>query len=361
MFVGLAYLNPSKDRVCQFSLMFLAVVISGFRNHLSGDFGSYIGWYNNKSRDNDIEYGFLILMNWFREFNLSYHFFFFFFSFWTVFFVFFGIRKYTTHSSLAFLFFLLIPALFLNSWSIIRQAFAMSIAFYAFYYLINKKYLIYFLLMSIGISIHYSAIIPFFLFIFVYKFADKIRIIHIVILLLLSFILSQFYWVGFFLQFFDKTHYSYYFSNAQQQVNPYKVIVLNGLGLFLLFYFEKMKKAYPIQKYFMILCFFSIITTNIFAKANDLNRFSYYFTIFEVVVFADLVFLEFKKKRLMLFMGTYLYAVSLFLYTIKADYNLNNQNTKYIPYNCIFYKFDDPFFMIGTNYLVDPSIDKKVK
>lgn len=133
------------------------------------------------------------------------------------------------------------------------------------------------------------------------------------------------------------------------------------LAVFLLFYFKKMKEAHPNQKYVFILFFFSILITNLLAKANHLNRFSHYFTIFQVVVFADLIFFELKKKRFVMFAGLYIYGVSLFLYTIKADYNLNKQDTKYIPYDSVFYKFDDTFFMMGTKCLVDPSLVKEVK
>ncbi|HSD07336.1 EpsG family protein [Flavobacterium sp.] len=359
LLIGLTYLFTNKSNFFQIILLVLALAVAGFRDGISGDFKSYVNWYINKTRDNDFEFGFVLIMNLFRWFNLNYHILFFFFSFFTIFFIFLGVKKYTKHSNLAFLFFLLIPALYLNSWSIIRQSFAVSIGFCAFYYLINKKYLIYVVLMGIGISVHYSAIVPFFVFVGVYKYADRIRIMHIVVLLFLSLILSQFYWFYIFTHFFEKTHYVAYFSSGNTHINPNKIIVLNCLGVFLLFYWARMKEVFPIQKYFIVLSLFSIIITNLFATANDLNRFSNYFTVFEIVVFSDIIFLEFKERRGLLLTGLYLYGVSLFLYTIKADYNLNNQGTKYIPYNSVFYKFDSPFFMYGVDYLGNPSIDKK--
>jgi transmembrane protein EpsG len=361
LLVTLAYLFPAKSKIFEICLLLLAVSISGFRNNLSGDFRSYVSWYIYKTRDFDFEFGFVWVMNLFRWLNCSYHFLFFFFSLCTVLFVFFGIKKYTAHSNLAFLFFLLIPALYLNTWSIIRQSFAISIAFYAFYFLTQKRYLIYIALMSIGISIHYTAIVPFLVFFVVYKCADKIKMVHLVVLLLFTLVLSQLHWVTFFASFFEESRYLFYFSNGRTSVNNYKIIVLNVLAIFLLFYFKKMKKAYPIQKYVFILCFFSILITNLLATANHLNRFSNYFTIFQIVVFSDLIFFELKNKRFVMFGGLYIYGISLFLYTIKADYNLNMQETKYIPYDSIFYKFDDPFFMMGTDYLIDPTLAKEIK
>lgn len=359
--VALAYLYPDKSKIFQIGLLVFVLTVSGFRDNISGDFRAYVEWYVYKTRDHDFEFGFVWIMNLFRLLHCSYHILFFFFSFCTVLLVFLSVKRYTVNNNLAFLFFLLFPALYLSSWSIIRQAFVVSLAFYAFHFLITKKYLIYLALMSISIAIHYTAIVPFLVFIAVYNYGDKIKTVHLAVMLLFTLVLSQFQWISFFTGFFENTRYLYYFSENNSAINIRKIIVLNGLAMFLLFYFEKMKAVYPVQKYFMILCFFSIMVTNLFAKTNHLNRFSYYFTIFEIVVFADLIFLELKNRRVVLLVGFYLYGVSLFLHTIKADYNLNDQGTKYIPYNSVFYKFDDPFFMMGTDYLVDPSDHKEGK
>ena len=356
LLVVLAYLFPNKSKIFEISLLVLAISVSGFRENLSGDYRYYVSWYDNKSRDYDFEFGFVWIMNIFRWFHSSHHILFFFFSFCTTMLVYLGVKKYTQHYNLAFLFFLLIPALYLNTWSVIRQAFAMSIVFYAFQFLITKRYFIYFVLMFIGIAIHYTAIFPFLVFLVVYKFADKIRSVHLLVLLFSSLVLSNIHWNTFFTRFFENTHYIEYFSKNLNPVNGLKIISLNILAAFILLYSRKMKETYPLQKYFIVFCVFSIIVTNLFATNNQLNRFSHYFTLFEIIVFADLIFLETKKRRLGLLIGFYLYGVSLFLYSIKADYNLNLQNTKYIPYNSVFYKFDDPFFMMGTDYLLDPPL-----
>ena len=165
LLVVLAYLFPDKSKIFQIVLFVLAVCVSGFRDNISGDFRAYVSWYLHKTRDLDFEFGFVCIMNFFRWFNGSYHIVFFFFSFCTVILIFLGIKKYTSHCNLAFLFFLLIPTLYLNSWSIIRQALVVSLAFISFHFLITKKYLIYLVLMFVGISIHYTAIVPFLVFI----------------------------------------------------------------------------------------------------------------------------------------------------------------------------------------------------
>lgn len=353
------YLYPQNGKVFDMSLLLIAITISGFRDYLSGDYRAYVEWYYSKTRDFDFEFGFVWLMDVLRWFHCSHYFLFFFFSVSSVTLVFLGVKKYTKHSTLAFFFYLLIPVLYLNSWSIIRQTFTMSIAFYAFHFLISKKYFYFALLMGIAISFHKTAIIILLVFIVIFKVADTIKTVHLIVLLLISLILSQIHWVSFFSGLFVNTHYLDYFKKGYIASSTLKITVLNGLAIFLLFYYEKMKTAYPNQKYLMLLYFFSVFVTNLFASINDLTRLAYYFTIFEIVVFADLIFLELKNRRLLFFSGFYIYGVVFFIYTLKVDYNLNSQNTKYIPYNCVFYKFDDPFFMIGTDYLTHTADKQK--
>jgi hypothetical protein len=351
----LSHLYAKYNAGIQISLLVLVIAVSGFREYVGEDFRSYVNWYELKSRE--FEFGFELIMDIFRWMHASYHFLFFFVSFCTISLVFLGVKKYTVHSNLAFFFFLLIPFLYLHSWSLIRQALAMAIFFYAFHYLITKKYLIYTILMCIAMSIHITSVIPFILVIAVYVFADKVKTIHLVIFLCLSLILSQIHWVSMLSSWFLKTRYSYYFSTDLQSSTLIKMVAVNGLAIFMLFFHKKMKANYPNQKYFMLLFFTSVIITNIFSSINDLTRFAYYFYIFEIVVFADLVFLEFKKRRFLIFTGLYLYGIASFFYSLKVDQKLNNQKTKYIPYNCIFYKFDDAFFMMGTDYLVEDPLD----
>ena len=353
------YYNYNSEALI--ALFVFAVLLSGLRDNIGADFDSYVQWYLFKTRDHEIELGYLGVMEIFRFFNLSYHILFFVFSFCTLFFVFLGVKKHTIHSSFAFFIYLLIPALFLGSLNMIRQAFAVAISFYAFHFLINKKYLLYVLLMGIGMSIHYTAVVPFFVFLFVYKFADRIKITHLTILLLLSLILSQLNWFSVFDLFFVDTHYIYYFHTEQLPINIFKVLVRNSVAVFLLLYYHRMKVNYPNQKYFIVLSFLSIIIVNIFDKYVGLTRVSNYFVIFQTIFFADVVFLEIQKKRLLLFLGIYGYGFSLFIHSLKVDCQTELKGLNYIPYNSVFYKFDNSFFMMGTDFLVDPTMNKKRK
>lgn len=329
--LGLGHLYPHKNNLLQWVVFVLMVCVLGLREYVGVDFAYYVNWYVNGTRDDKMEFGYVFIMNIFRFLNLNYHFLFFFFSFFTCLFLFLGIKKYTVNQNFAFIIFLLLPVLYLVSFSSIRQSFSVSMCFYAFYYLIHKKYVIYVLLMLAGIAIHNTAIIPFLVFPLVLKFADRVNLPIIVVLLFVSFLISKLHFIQNFYFLFENTRYSYYFSPARVPVNMYKLIVLNLVALFGLFHFEKMIDAYPNQKYIMLLYFFSVLFINLFSTLDEMTRIAYYFRIFEIIVISDLIFLYAKRKKTLLLMAFYLYYFSAYLYTLNGDLKIEN-SSKLIPY-----------------------------
>lgn len=333
----MGYLLPEKNKIFQIVTFLLVVGVVGFRDFVGADFGDYVIWYNSKARDEDFAFGYLALMNVFRTLNLSYTALFFFIAFFTYLFLFLGVKKYTQNQNLAIFIFLLIPSMFLLSLNTMRQSFVVSICFYAFYYLINKKYLQYLLLLFLGVSLHITVIIPFVLFFLVYRFADKIKVSHILILLIGSLLFSQLGLVHYFSSFFKDSRYIAYFTTMKIPVNPLKLIILNGMAIFMLFYFEEMKRKYSNQKYLMALFFLSVIITNFFSLYGDLTRIAFYFKIFEILVIADFIFIRTKEIRVWLFSGFMIYYVSIFVYTLKMDLD-KDYKYKMIPYKNILFR-----------------------
>ena len=191
--------------------------------------------------------------------------------------------------------------------------------------------------MLIGISIHYTSIIPLIVFLLVVKIADKIKAKYIFILLLVSVLMSIFDFIKVFAILFENTRYSFYFSNQRIPVNFIKIIALNSLSLFILFYFDKIKNAYPYQKYLLVLYFLSVVIINILAPLDDLSRIYTYFRIFEIIVVTDLIFLQTKRIRIFLFSFFYVFYFSTFLIALKKDYDIqNNTKSKFTPYKSIF-------------------------
>ena len=330
------YLFPKKEKLLSLAVFVLIVLIAGLRYRVGGDYDSYVSWYLHKTRDYDLEFGFVAVMQLFRSLRLSTQFLFFFFSFFTYFFVYLGIKKFCRQPNVAFLFYILIPTLFLTSLNLVRQSFSVAISFYALYYLIHKKYFIFFMLMLVGISIHNTCIIPLIVFPFVVKIADKIKVKHLFVLLIVSLIMATFDFVRFFAILFENTRYSFYFSDQRIPVNFIKIIVLNFVAIFVLVYFDKLKIVYPYQKYLSVLYFLSVVSINILSPLDDLSRIYTYFRIFEIVVVADLIFLETNRKRIFLFSFFYLLYFGAFLNGIKKDFESKNRDMpQYIPYNNI--------------------------
>lgn len=328
------YFYPNKNKVVQWLVFALAVFFAGFREYVGADFEFYVDWYLHKNRDANMEFGFVAIMNLFRFLNLGYNWLFFFFSFFTCLFVFLGIKKYTVNANLALLIFLLIPGLYLNSFSIVRQSFSLAISFYAFYYLINRKYITYLVLMFVGISMHNTCFLPFLIFLGVYKWGSKIKTIHVAWALAVSLVFSQIHFLELIGGFFDKTRYIYYFSTHRSPTSNLKLFVINMVAILVLFHFEKLKKAYPYQQYLLPLYFFSVIFTNLFAVYIDLTRIAYYFKIFEIIVIADLVFLGAKEKSFKYAVLSYIYYVSIFMYALWLDLN---ENCHFVNYKNILF------------------------
>jgi len=329
--LSLGYLFPNKKNKIQWLVFFIAVCLSGFRDYVGVDFAKYVDWYIKMTRDDGMEVGYVAVMKLFRALNLSYHSLFFLFSFLTCLFVFLGIKKYTLQTNLAFLIFLLLPGLYLNSFSLIRQSFSVSICFFAFYFLMTKKYVIYLILMLVGIGIHNSSILPFLVFPLVFKYAKYVNVKHIGIMLFVSLLLSKLHFIQMFSFLFEHTHYSYYFLDQRVSVNLYKTIVINVIAFFVLFHFKEMKIKYPNQEYFMILYFSSIIFMNLFSDFADMARLADYFIIFEIIVVADFIYLMTNRRMILLLVAFYIYYFSAFLYTLKGDLLINSKS-KLIPY-----------------------------
>jgi len=288
---------PSSEKIISLILLSVFVVIGGFRDRIGWDYNNYISWYLNGTRDDSFEFGFLIIMKIFRYLNLDYRFLFFFFSFFSYFFVYLGIRKYTKDSSLPLVLYFLVPVLFLYSFTYIRQCLSVTIAFYAFTFLLDKKYFIYFLLMMLGCSFHYSCLIPFLLFFVIHRWGHYIKSYHLYMLMFFSFIVSRFgiiYWMSLFLK---DSHYLYYVSSKAVPVPLLKLLAINVIGLLVINYFSKKSFRYDYQKYLLLLYICSIVFLNLFSESIELTRIYIYFRIFEIVIVADVIRYALINKR----------------------------------------------------------------
>lgn len=331
-----SYNYPKKDQICSLILLGGVIVIGGFRDRIGWDYDSYISWYLNGTRDDGFEFGFLALMEIFRYFKIDYHFLFFFFSFFTYFFLYLGIRKYTQKSTLPLFIYLLVPILFLSSFTYIRQSLSVSIAFYAFSFLLNRQYFKYIVLMLIGVSIHYSCFIPFVLFFLIYKLEKFITIKKLLILIVLSFVTGQIGVIHLLGAIMKNTNYMFYVSNDFiVAVSFLKLIGLNALAIFILWFYENFNYKNIYLKYLLAAYISSVIILNVFCESTDLTRIYMYFRIFEIILISDIIYrliLQNKKIFLIIIFCFYLFS---FFRALKVDYYTTTEKLRFIPYKSL--------------------------
>lgn len=327
------YFYPSKQKELELVVLIIIVIIAGFRKKIGSDYDNYVHWYLSRTRDDNLEFGFVAIMDLFRGLDLRPSFLFFFFSFLTCLFVFIGIKRYTENSNLALLFYILIPGLYLTSFTLIRQSLSVVISFYAFNYLINKKYMHFMAMMLLGISIHNTCLIPFIIFLFVFKYGNKIKINYLYGLIFFSFVLSSFDFIQVFKGLFEDSRYLYYFSAKAKEVNIWKIVVINLEGIFILHYFKNNEDKYSNRQNLVVLYCFSIVILNLFRYNEDLTRIASFFRIFEIILIADIISLEINRKRIILFSFFYIIYLGAFFNALKKDLDNNNNMPKYIPYD----------------------------
>lgn len=330
---------PSTEKSISFILLGIMVLIGGFRDRIGWDYDGYVNWYTNGTRDDGLEFGFLVIMKVFRYFNLSYYFLFFFISFLTYFFTYLGIRKYTKNYCLPLVISVLVPIIFIGSFSMIRQSLSIAIAFYAFNHLLERKYISYISLMMAGMSIHYSCLIPFVVFFILYKWGEFVRVRHLYILMGLTFVIGQIgiiHWLSFFLK---DSHYHYYVSSQYSSpVSLFKVVAKNLIFLFVIYYYDMNRLQYSNQKYLLQLYVCSILFLNLFSESTNLTRVSFYFIIFEIIVVSEIMHDAILKRRFYLLGMICCFYLFLYFRAIQIDYKTAPENLRLVPYKTLLFK-----------------------
>jgi hypothetical protein len=118
-------------------------------------------------------------------------------------------------------------------------------------------------------------------------------------------------------------------------VNYIKLVLFNIEALFILYFYDELIKLKPINKYFIVLAIFAFILANIFASVNHLLRFSIYFKFFELIILAEIAYLN--KKRVLVVPLIAFYGLSLFFNGLWYDYKTPGIHTKLVPYKNILY------------------------
>lgn len=330
----LDYFSKDKGRVVEGLVIIIIILISGLRDYTGYDFKSYSDSYQTGVFDYVFEPGFVLYMDILRFFNADYHIMFFLMSLVTYILLYLAIRRFTPHAGIAIIIYMLIPGLYLNSLSIIRQAFAIVISFYCFSLLINKKYWPYFILMLLGTSFHYSCIIILPFHFLVWKYAHRLKIIHYAVVIGISLVIAKLNLTQILSLIFVGMKYESY--SEGEPVSFAKLLVLNSFIIIILFFYKKLLRKQEYNAYFLVFTTLGIILLNCFSSVITLTRISYYFRIFEIVLAAEFIYLFSKKSRIVVLLVFYVYYFSIFYTALVNDSTAPDFGPKMIPYKNIF-------------------------
>lgn len=322
-----------------FNLFALLAIISiiffvGFRFETGYDWVMYRNFFENDYFHGSIEFGYVYLIKALRAFFDNFQSLFFASAFLTYVFLFLGIKKYTTHIGIALFIFLLIPGFFLNTLTIMRQELAISIALYAFYFLLQRRFIPYLVLMFLAFSAHYSVLIVLVAHIIIWKFADKVPVksYYWLIILSIPFTLVD---IGSIMPvLFSGSRYEFYESG--ESVSLIKTVVLNGLAFFYLSLMPKLKDKNELNVYVIAMFVAGIVFTNVFSSVIALSRIGYYFRLYEIILVAELIFIFSKQSRLIVLASLTFFYSALFYNALVVDMAETRTENNLIPYKNIF-------------------------
>ena len=338
LFLGVAILLLfQKDKRAHYVFLSVLILFAGLSSGLGTDFVNYSKWYNSTINDKYLEIGYVGIMNVFAYFNLSmYHIQFLFFT-GTLLLINLVLKKYTLNIKFAWFFYLIFPYFFLYSFILMRQYLAIAMVFWGFQFLLKNKIWQYTVIILIGTLFHYSCLFAGLLVLALFYISKMATRKQILFFLVISLPFAFINWFQFFGSFFEGTKYEGYFlAKNMIPVNYIKLVLFNIEALFILYFYDELIKLKPLNKYFIVLAIFAFILANIFASVNHLLRFSLYFKFFELIVLAEINYLN--RKKIFVTPLIALYGFSLFFNALWYDYKTPGIHTKLVPYKNILFK-----------------------
>lgn len=264
----------------------LAILFCGLRFETGYDYNAYRSFFENIDFYKlFLEPGFFRIVKLGDFLNMTSFQMFFAFSVMTHGMAYVFFTKTTDRPNLALLLYLLIPGLYLNSFSIVRQALAVVLFAYSAYRLINygnKKE--YFLWNLLAVSIHFPAIVAFLFGLLIYTIPIRFRNMGLMLFLFFAaHALGQARIDQMVLGLLSNTKYGYYLfaDDGQDRQGLLKVIAASIIGLTIIAHhrvFEKNK----MYAFFFSLYFVGLLFYNMFVYVTPMTRLSYYFSILSI-------------------------------------------------------------------------------
>ncbi|MCI5188904.1 MAG: EpsG family protein [Candidatus Electrothrix sp. AS4_5] len=337
----------SKKNTFFWVAVLLSVLFAGFRHDVGYDYLNYKSMYSYPEimSSFELEPLFKLSIYLIRLITKDYHFFFFFYSLATCLFIAAGMRKLSSYPEYSYLIYLLIPSLYLTSFSIVRFALAAAITFYGLTIFLenegnSKKVPLLFILLAFGF--HYSAIL-----LIPLLFAGNLLRMRYSDSFHLFFIISSFllYYTGLSNNIVSKIlffKYSVYTKDMGDSLN-FKII-----ALFLFYFIVLIESKYIEQTFknnFMINIFLisSLLTISLFEYPH-VARFGYYLTLFQTILIPKFFFSKRIKSRgraywkYLFLTGITSYYLFMPYYILHADLTQNIE-IKFTPYKNYLFLF----------------------
>ena len=335
----LLFANLMRKRALGLIAAAVAIAFCGFRYETGYDYNAYRDFFENiEIYEVMLEPGFNFLVYLANTVELSTFALFFLFSLMTHALAYLALSKMSTSPNLAFLLYLLIPGLYLNSFSVIRSAFAVAVFGYAALRLISGgRRLEYVAWGALAASFHYTAMLPFFVAFMIFLAPKGLPSRRACILLLIiSLLASQLPLAQAILNAFGGTKFDSYAEMKESQ-NLLKIIASNLLALFIICRSKYFTDSRSLTYYFKI-WFVGVVLFNTFIEFSAVTRISYYFGFFSIPL---MIFAVSVNGRIRQFMGR---SALILFFSAGFIVALYNDTLVADPLNMLNYKtiFDAP-------------------
>lgn len=231
------------------------------------------------------------------------------------------LSKYSENYWISMIFYITFPLFFLNSFSVVRMFTAISITFFGYKYIVERKPIRYFILIILAAGFHMTALLA---IIFYPLSLIKVKRLTIILVLFLgTFTLS-------FANLFVTKYfpvYLVYLNKSGVQEGTKAIYVFLLIGLFILIYFDRFIKNNFSAMFYL---FGLLIYIAFLGYGTVSHRLSLYGTIYSTLLIPKIINFFPKRIKYLIILFFLIFCLIMFYFTLKVG------NGTYIPYKLFF-------------------------
>lgn len=325
-------INQKNMTVLDFGLLFLLIVVCGFRKNVGTDYIIYRKMYSNTDIFPHLEELFKTIIIVLNKFNVNFETFIFIIALITIM-IFYKVFKERSPKPVESIMLFICLGYYAHCFNTIRQMLAVAVTVYAFKYIKEKKIFKYSMCIMIATFIHTSAVImlPFY---FIVRRDFKKKFLYLLYILMflggvlyqpvLNFIVNNF---ERFSSYININNYTYSIAGLGTVIN---MIVHLILVFWVIYIKDGLMERNKDNKYYVNTIVFSNLFYIMALKNTVAVRFAYYFSIYLVLLLPEMFKVTFKKNY-----ANNMVVVICFclIYYIAHIMSFNQM----LPYNSIFF------------------------